>query len=95
MTNEPKVQSAPTFFVDGRTVNGRGQEVDEKGQVKGGDEADVSTGWEAERERLLTELQAAKANALPEDAEARLEAVPGISKALAQKALAALTAQEG
>lgn len=58
--------------------------------------------WIKQRDGLLTDLadslkreDALKANALPEDAEARLEAVQGISKALAQKALAALTAQAG
>lgn len=60
--------------------------------------------WNTQRDALLVDLadslkreDALKARALPEDAEARLEAVQGISKSLAQKALAALTApaQEG
>lgn len=72
----------------------QGELTDLHAQVAG--HATARQEWDAERARLQGELSAAQkavkdGRLLPEDAEARLVAVPGIGEALAKKALAALT----
>lgn len=56
--DDQKISAEPVFFVDGRTVNGKGQEVNARGQVIDADPVGTFTSWEADR--LSTLLDAVR-----------------------------------
>lgn len=76
-----------------------GELVDANGKVAGAGQTDSASDAgevQALREQvadLTAQLSEAQANALPEDAHARLVSVSGIGEKLADQALAALTAE--
>lgn len=90
---KPPVNTTPVFYVAGQTVNGFGQEVDKDGTVKdagAADAADVQQLIDANAQ-LKSDLDAALAKALPEDALQRIKDVNGVGDKLAPVILAALT----
>lgn len=95
MSKETPVNTTPVFYVAGQTVNGLGQEVDTDGTVKDAGAADAANVQQLidANTQLKSDLDAALANTLPEDALKRLVSVDGIGEKLAQKALDALTAK--